>query len=70
MIAKICTAASRVRVRPRSDACSFFVRGNMKPEPGAIPYGYAAALHRSFDDLSNHSACDLSDCEFLVYRRA
>ena len=66
VIAKICIAASRIRVRPVGRP-SFFVRGNMKPEPGAIPYGYAAALHRSFDDLSNHSACDLSDCEFLVY---
>ena len=40
MIAKICTAASRAYAYNRGrtgPVRSFFVRGNMKPEVGAIP---------------------------------
>ena len=40
VIAKICIAASRIRVRPVGRP-SFFVRGNMKPEHGAVPCYYS-----------------------------
>ena len=65
-----CGLARTVRVRPVGRP-SFFVRGNMKRESlePYIPGTLALRLHRSFDYLNNHSACDLSDCEFLVYRK-
>ena len=64
-----CGLAHTVRVRPVGRP-SFFVRGNMKRESlePYIPGTLALRLHRSFDYLNNHSACDLSDCEFSVVR--